>query len=173
MTQSTIARDLNAYASSMWFTTAYLIAASSLAPVVGRLATIFPPRALVPPSAGLMTLGCILAARSFTFAQFVASRVVMGLGAAGMMNLAVVFVLGLVREKRRGVFIGLINVGITVGVSFGAVVFGAVEPAIGWVSSLVSQLGDFGLSCFVRANGGKSNRGRCSGYRRPSPLLRA
>lgn len=137
MTQSTIARDLNSYASSMWFTTAYLIAASSLAPLVGRLATIFPPRSLVPPSTILIAIGCMLSALSTTFAQFVGSRVVMGLGASGVMNLAVVFVLGLVSERRRGVFIGLINVGFTVGVSFGAVVFGAVEPVIGWVRAKV------------------------------------
>lgn len=133
MTQSTIARDLNSYASSMWFTTAYLIAASALAPLVGRLATIFPPRTLVPAAAGLMALGCVCSARSGTFAQFVTSRVLMGLGAAGVMTLAVVFVLGLVREKRRGMFIGLVNVGFTIGLSFGAVVFGAAEPVVGWV----------------------------------------
>lgn len=57
----------------------------------------------------------------------------MGAGAAGAMTLAVVFVLGLVGRRRRGLFIGLVNVGFTVGLSFGAVVFGAVEPVIGWV----------------------------------------
>ncbi|CAI4212253.1 unnamed protein product [Parascedosporium putredinis] len=42
MTQSTIADALNSYASAMWFTTAYLIAASALSPLLGRLCTIFP-----------------------------------------------------------------------------------------------------------------------------------
>lgn len=159
MTQSTIARDLNSYSSSMWFTTAYLIAASALAPLVGRLATIFPPRALVPAAAGLMALGCVCSARSATFAQFVASRVIMGLGAAGVMTLAVVFVLGLVREKRRGMFIGLVNVGFTIGLSFGAVVFGAAEPVVGWVGCSPW----FVLSMH---RGLTRRRGSCSGSRR-------
>src|SRR5690554_3203389 len=133
MTQSTIAHDLESYESAMWFTTAYLIAASSLSPLLGRLATIFPPRSLVPASSALLALGSLVCSRARTFSGFIAGRVLMGAGSAGIMTLAVVLVLALAGKKRRGTFIGLINVGFTIGLSFGAVVFGAVEPVVGWV----------------------------------------
>lgn len=42
--QGTIAAELRTYDNNaMWFSSAYLIAMSSLAPIAGRLATIFPP----------------------------------------------------------------------------------------------------------------------------------
>lgn len=138
MTQSTIADALNSYASAMWFTTAYLIAASALSPLLGRLCTIFPPRTLILPSSLAFSAGCLLCSRASTFAQFIAGRVLMGAGGAGAMTLAIVLVLGLVGKRRRGLFIGLVNVGFTIGLSFGAVVFGAVEPVVGWVRSFRS-----------------------------------
>ncbi|SPO06615.1 related to putative multidrug transporter [Cephalotrichum gorgonifer] len=170
LTQGIIAHDLNSYASPMWFTTAYLIAASALAPIIGRLATIFPPRTLVPPSATLLTLGSLFSSQSATFAQFVVSRVVMGLGAAGVMTLAVVFVLGLARESRRGFFIGLVNVCFTIGLSFGAVVFGAVEPVIGWralfwIQAPISAAAGLGLYLSLPPSVGVSERTRSGTFR--------
>lgn len=47
-------------------------------------------------------------------------------------TLSLILVLQLTSRKRRGLFIGLVNAGFTVGMSTGAVVFGALLPAIGW-----------------------------------------
>jgi MFS family permease len=47
MAQSAIAADLDAYENAMWFTSSFLIAMSSCAPLAGRLATIFSPRTIV------------------------------------------------------------------------------------------------------------------------------
>lgn len=47
MAQSTIAAELGAYERAIWFTSSYLIALSSCAPLAGRLAAIFSPRVMV------------------------------------------------------------------------------------------------------------------------------
>jgi MFS family permease len=47
MAQSVIAEELDAYEDAMWFTSSFLIAISSCAPVAGRLAKIFSPRIMV------------------------------------------------------------------------------------------------------------------------------
>ncbi|KAI5462711.1 major facilitator superfamily domain-containing protein [Mariannaea sp. PMI_226] len=131
--QGTIAAELHAYDNNaMWFSSAFLIPMSSLAPIAGRLATIFPPRLLILYVAGLMAVGSALCATASTFAGFLAGRVISGLGGAGVLTLAVIFGLELTTEKTRGLVMGGINAGFTVGVSFGAIVFGGLMPIIGW-----------------------------------------
>lgn len=133
--QGAIAAELETYDSAaMWFSSAYLIPMSSLAPVAGRLATIFPPRNLILPVAALLSAGSLLCASAGSFGFFVAGRVVAGVGGAGVLTLAIILGLELTSERTRGVVMGGINAGFTAGVSFGAIVYGGLMPVIGWVS---------------------------------------
>ncbi|QPC68580.1 hypothetical protein HYE67_010811 [Fusarium culmorum] len=131
--QGAIAAQFDSYGSSaMCFTGAYLIPMSSLAPVTGRLATIFPPRTLILPIAALIATGGLVCTVSTSFGVFVAGRVIAGTGAAGVLSLAIIIAIELASEKSRGLVLGLINAGFTAGVSFGAIVFGGLMPVIGW-----------------------------------------
>ncbi|OHE95353.1 major facilitator superfamily transporter [Colletotrichum orchidophilum] len=132
MTQSVVAEDLNAYSHAMWFTSSYLISMASLAPLFGRLATIFSPRILVLWLGGFFAVGGVVTSQAPSFWVFIGGRILTGMGGAGIMTLSVILVLELVGKKRRGVFVGLVNAGFTIGLSFGAVVFGALLPVIGW-----------------------------------------
>jgi MFS family permease len=133
MTQSIIAEDLGAYENAMWFTTSYLITAASLAPVVGRLSTIFTPGIMILVSSFIFSAGAIVTSQACTFLVFILGRVLIGIGGAGIMTLSLILVLQLTSKRRRGLFIGLVNAGFTIGLSTGAVVFGALLTAIGWV----------------------------------------
>jgi MFS family permease len=137
MIQGQIAEELDAHAQATWFTTAYLIPLSSLAPVAGRLATIFSPRSLVLPIALFFSIGSLLTSRATTFGTLAAGRAVAGLGGAGVLSLCIIFTLELTSKKRRGLFIGLVNSGFTTGVATGAVVYGALLPVLGWVRILL------------------------------------
>ncbi|TEA17613.1 Efflux pump dotC [Colletotrichum sidae] len=132
MTQSVIAEELNAYEGAMWFTSSYLISMASLAPLVGRLSTIFSPRDLVLPLGGCFAVGGIITSTARSFWVLIFGRIITGTGGAGIMTLSIILVLELVSKKRRGIFIGLVNAGFTIGLSFGAVVYGALLPVIGW-----------------------------------------
>ncbi|KAJ0158396.1 Vacuolar basic amino acid transporter 5 [Colletotrichum tanaceti] len=133
MTQSVVAEDLEAYADAMWFTSSYLISMASLAPLFGRLATIFSPRGLVLPLGAFFAAGGVVTSQAPSFWVFIAGRILTGMGGAGIMTLSVILVLELVGKRRRGLFVGLVNAGFTIGLSFGAVVYGALLPVIGWV----------------------------------------
>jgi MFS family permease len=133
MTQSTIAEELGVYEDAMWFTSSYLIAASSLAPLFGRLSTIFSPRSLMPFIVSFFVLGGLVTGLANSFQVFILGRVLTGCGGAGILTITVILVLELVSKRRRGVFIGLVNAGFTIGLSFGAVVYGAALPVVGWV----------------------------------------
>lgn len=133
--QSSIADSLDVSGSqALWFTSAYLIAMSSMAPLVGRLSQLFSPRYLVLVSASLFSCGGLITGLAKTYGGFVAGRVVSGVGGAGIMTLCLILVLELTGPKRRGLFIGLVNMGYTIGVSLGAVLAGASLGVVGWVS---------------------------------------
>ncbi|KUJ11835.1 MFS general substrate transporter [Mollisia scopiformis] len=131
-TQSKIAEDLDAFAAASWFTSAYLIAASSISPLSARLAQVFSPRVCVLVSSVFFALGGLIASQAQDLTGFLAGRAVQGLGGAGIMTISFILVLELAGKKRRGLYIGLVNTGFTIGVSFGAVVAGALLPVTGW-----------------------------------------
>lgn len=132
MAQSIIAEDLDAYENAMWFTTAFLVAMSSSTPLVGKLASIFPPRSLVLATAGCFALGCLITSQAHSFQVFILGRVVTGMGGGGAVVLGLVLILELTTKRQRGLFIGLMNAGFTTGVSLGAVVSGGLVSVTGW-----------------------------------------
>ncbi|TQV93911.1 hypothetical protein V2A60_003932 [Cordyceps javanica] len=135
--QGQVAEDLDAHAAASWFTAAYLIPLSSFASVAGRLATVFSPRSMVLPVGALFAAGALITARATSFAGFVLGRAIAGTGGAGVLGLCVIFVLELTTKRRRGLFIALVNSGFTAGVAFGALVYGALLPVIGWCFTIV------------------------------------
>lgn len=66
--------------------------------------------------------------------MFMVGRACTGAGGGGILIVASIIVIQMTSPKRRGLYIGLVNSGMTVGVSLGAVIAGALEPRIGWVS---------------------------------------
>jgi len=132
MAQSRIAGDLDAYENAMWMTTIYLVAFSSLAPVMGRLSAIFSPRTMVVASAILIAIGQTITSQATTLTVFLVGRTITGIGGSAVMVVPFILVLELVSKRRRGIFMGLINAGFTTGVSLGAVVYGALINEPGW-----------------------------------------
>lgn len=61
------------------------------------------------------------------------NRVLLITGAAGNFPVAISVLINITSVKRRGLFMGGLNTCFTVGVAFGALIAGALEPAIGWV----------------------------------------
>jgi MFS family permease len=103
-----------------------------------------------------------VAGQARTFRGFIAGRILSGVGGAGIMTLSLILVLELAGQKRRGLFLGLVNAGFTTGVSLGAVIAGALVSVMGWVGwSFVSAFAGLVL---VRVLTGC--RGHCSGARR-------
>ncbi|KAH6722540.1 major facilitator superfamily domain-containing protein [Leptodontidium sp. MPI-SDFR-AT-0119] len=131
-TQSKIAEDLDAFAEAIWFASVYLIAMSSTSPLAARLAQIFSPRNCVFAASIFFAIGGVVTSQAQTLRVFLLGRAIQGIGGAGIMTVSFILVLELTGKKRRGLFIGLVNAGFTTGVSFGAVVAGALLPVTGW-----------------------------------------
>jgi MFS family permease len=65
---------------------------------------------------------------------FLLGRIIQGIGGGSIMTVSLILVLELSVKKRRGLHVGLVNSVFTMGVSFGAVIAGALLPITGWVN---------------------------------------
>lgn len=137
---SAIARDLDAYSEVSWLASSYLISSSSLTPVGGRLCKIFSSASCILFASIMLSIGAAITAVSPTLPWFLVGRAVAGVGAAFVFGVATVFVIELASKKRRGLFVGLVNSGYTVGIASGAVIAGALEASIGWRSIFWLQI---------------------------------
>ena len=88
----------------------------------------------------MLSIGAAITAVSPTLPWFLVGRAVAGVGAAFVFGVATVFVIELASKKRRGLFVGLVNSGYTVGIASGAVIAGALEASIGWVLPKIQLL---------------------------------
>ncbi|PLN84757.1 putative transporter [Aspergillus taichungensis] len=130
--QSAISEDLDAFSATTWFNSAYLIGMSSVTPLAGRLCQIFTPRVYVLFSAIILSIGLFVTAAASRLAVFLLGRALSGCAGGGLLITAIILSLDLPSKRRRGVFIGLINVGATTGIASGAVLAGIFTPLYGW-----------------------------------------
>ena len=110
----------------------YQIALISVMPLVGRLCQIFSSRNYTFASIIIQCIGLFVTSIAPTLWMFLVGRVLTGIGSAAITPVAIILVTELTSKRRRGLFIGLVNTGYTVGVSCGAIVAGALEPTVGW-----------------------------------------
>ena len=101
-------------------------------PLVGRLCEIFSSRNYLFASTIIQCIGLLVTSLSPTLWMFLIGRVITGIGSAASTPVAIILVTELTSKRRRGLFIGLVNTGYTVGVSCGAILAGALEPIVGW-----------------------------------------
>lgn len=96
------------------------------------MSKIFTPNIYITASCVIFTIGTVISAVAQSLSIFLLGRASTGIGGAGIFSVALVLVLEHVSEKRRGLFLGLINTGFTVGVALGAVIAGVLAPRAGW-----------------------------------------
>jgi MFS family permease len=130
---------------------------SSLAPLMGRLSQVFSPRLCMFFSTMLICIGTAITGLSNKFNVFIVGRAFTGAGGGGILIVASIIVIQMTSPKRRGLYIALVNSGMTVGVSLGAVIAGALEPKIGWkplfgVQAPISLLAGICLLLSIPAN---------------------
>ena len=130
--QSPIANELEAFESVSWFTSAYLIAITSIMPVAGRLCLVFTPRIYLFGSVLILSAGLLITSIAPKLWVFLVGRVISGIGTAAVTPVALILIRELTNDAKKGLFFGLVNTGYTTGVSLGAIVAGALEPVVGW-----------------------------------------
>ncbi|QLY34334.1 MDR family MFS transporter [Nocardia huaxiensis] len=124
----TIADDLQGYSMQAWVTTAYLITATLSTPLYGKLSDMYGRKPFYLTAITLFVAGSLLCTFAQSMYQLAAFRAFQGLGAGGLMSLALTILGDMVspRERARyqGYFLAVFGTSSVVGPVLGGVLAG-------------------------------------------------
>jgi EmrB/QacA subfamily drug resistance transporter len=105
----TIAGDLGGLDHLSWVVTAYLLASTATTPLWGRISDLYGRKALFQATIVIFLVGSALSGAAQNLDQLIAFRTFQGLGAGGLMTLAMAIVGDLVSPRERARYQGYIN----------------------------------------------------------------
>ncbi|MEU0541585.1 MDR family MFS transporter [Nocardia sp. NPDC005978] len=127
----TIADDLQGYSMQAWVTTAYLITATLSTPLYGKLSDMYGRKPFYLAAIIIFVLGSLLCTFSQSMYELAAFRAFQGLGAGGLMSLALTILGDMVgpRERARyqGYFLAVFGTSSVAGPVLGGVLAGQSE----------------------------------------------
>ncbi|WP_405488183.1 MDR family MFS transporter [Nocardia sp. NBC_00511] len=134
----TIADDLNGYSLQAWATTAYLITATLATPLYGKLSDMYGRKPFYLASISIFLTGSLLCTLSQSMYELAVFRALQGLGAGGLMSLALTIVGDIVspRERARyqGYFLAVFGTSSVIGPVLGGLFAGqhSILGIAGW-----------------------------------------
>ncbi|MFD0361846.1 MDR family MFS transporter [Nocardia sp. GCM10030253] len=134
----TIADDLDGYSMQAWATTAYLITATLATPLYGKLSDMFGRKPFFMAAITIFVVGSLLCTLAQSMYQLAAFRAFQGLGAGGLMSLALTILGDIVgprdRAKYQGYFLAVFGTSSVVGPVLGGVLAGqdTILGVSGW-----------------------------------------
>ncbi|GIF08618.1 MDR family MFS transporter [Actinoplanes siamensis] len=125
----TIADDLNGFDLQAWATTAFLITSTISTPLYGKLSDIYGRRPFFLFAIGIFIVGSFLCGLSTDMYQLAAFRAIQGIGAGGLMSLALAIIGDIVppreRAKYQGFFLAVFGTASVLGPILGGFFAGA------------------------------------------------
>jgi len=149
----TIGDDLHGLSLQAWVTTAYLITATIATPLYGKLSDIYGRKPFYMLAITLFVIGSLLSATSTSMYQLAIFRGLQGLGAGGLMSLAVTILGDLMpprqRAKYQAIFLAVFGVSSVLGPVIGGF-FAGTSSFLGltgwrWVFMVNVPIGAVGL----------------------------
>lgn len=114
-----IANDLNGFDLQAWITTAYLITSTIATPIYGKLSDIYGRKPFYITAISIFLVGSIASAFATSMYELAAFRAIQGLGAGGLMSLAMTIMGDVVppRERARyqGYFLAVFGISTVLG----------------------------------------------------------
>ena len=129
---STIGRDLGASTSNAsWVITSYLLAASVLTPILGRLGDMVGKRRVLIAVLAILGAGTVLAALAPNLGVLIVARVLQG-AAGAIMPLSIAIVRDELPRERVSVTVGLLSAIFGIGAGVGIVAAGPIVEHLSW-----------------------------------------
>ncbi|MEU8076411.1 MFS transporter [Catellatospora citrea] len=129
---STIARDLNvSTANASWILTAYLLSASVLTPILGRLGDMVGKRRVLIAVLALLAVGTLLAALAPNLGVLIVARALQG-AAGAIMPLSIGMVRDELAREKVSATVGLLSAIFGVGAGVGIVAAGPIVEHLSW-----------------------------------------
>lgn len=134
----TIADDLSGFSIQAWATTAFLITSTISTPLYGKLSDIYGRKPFFLFAIGIFILGSVLCGLAGSMYELAAFRAVQGIGAGGLMSLALAIIGDVVppreRAKYQGYFLAVFGTSSVLGPILGGFFAGAdqILGVAGW-----------------------------------------
>lgn len=93
-TYTTISSEFRAFGDAAWLTTSYVLGSCALQPIVGKLSDIYGRKGVLLSSYVVFAVGSVFTGASQSMWQVVVSRIVSGVGSAGMVVIVSVLITG-------------------------------------------------------------------------------
>ncbi|HSX34496.1 MAG TPA: MDR family MFS transporter [Candidatus Saccharimonadales bacterium] len=123
----TIVRDLdprNGLAHLSWVITAYLLTSTATQPLYGKMSDLYGRKKIFTLAIVLFLIGSALCGLSQNLTQLIIFRAVQGLGAGGLMTLAMAIIGDMIAPRERGKYTGMFGIVFGVGSVLGPLVGG-------------------------------------------------
>lgn len=128
----TIGKDLNDFAHLPWIVTAYLVAATAVTPLYGKLADIHGARIMLLVGIVTFVAGSIACALAPSMKLLALARAVQGLGGGGLIALAQTVIADLVKPRERGRMMTYFSIVFVVSNLAGPVLGGVFAQHLHW-----------------------------------------
>jgi EmrB/QacA subfamily drug resistance transporter len=134
----TIADDLHGYDLQAWATTAFLITSTIATPLYGKLSDLYGRRGFYLFAIGVFVLGSALCGTAQSMYELAAFRAFQGIGAGGLMSLALAIIADIVppreRSKYQGYFMAVFGTSSVLGPVIGGFLAGqsSILGFAGW-----------------------------------------
>ncbi|WP_082096671.1 MDR family MFS transporter [Demequina gelatinilytica] len=128
----TIVGDLDGVDHMLWVTTAYILAATIMMPVYGKVGDLIGRKPLFMIAIGLFMLGSVVGALSTGMTELIVGRAIQGLGGGGLMILSQAVIADIVPARERGKYMGLMGGVFALASVVGPLLGGWFTESIGW-----------------------------------------
>jgi EmrB/QacA subfamily drug resistance transporter len=134
----TIADDLKGYDLQAWATTAFLITSTIATPLYGKLSDMYGRRGFYLFAIGIFVVGSMLCGLAQSMYELAAFRAIQGIGAGGLMSLALAIIADIVppreRSKYQGYFMAVFGTSSVLGPVIGGFLSGqsSIVGIAGW-----------------------------------------
>ncbi|WP_327681295.1 MDR family MFS transporter [Kitasatospora sp. NBC_00458] len=128
----TIAGDLGGVTHLAWVVTAYMLAATAATPLWGKLGDLYGRKLMFQSAITIFLLGSALSGLSANIGQLIGFRTLQGLGAGGLMALAMALIAELVSPRERGKWMGYAQSCFVVAGVVGPLIGGAFVDHLTW-----------------------------------------